>query len=216
MSIDDYYKTLGYACFYKADTGNENTVEHNQITISFVCTRRPRKLLHHLLPDRNLTIREVSNGIYYLEGEIFPIQLLLTRHLSSAENLWLRSLSDNLSVSEIKDLLIPDYLQHENNLLYHSALDIMIRANEDRFEETKNMCDALLELFKNEFEEERAEGQKLKLVDLICRKLKKQKSPEVISEELEEDLSLIQTICEIASQFAPEYDCNKILEAWNS
>ena len=61
-------------------------------------------------------------------------------------------------------------------------------------------------------EEGRVEGRILNLITLICRKLSKNKLPETIAEELEEDLSLIEKICEVAKQFAPEYNAEEIYE----
>lgn len=62
----------------------------------------------------------------------------------------------------------------------------------------------------------RIEGEKLgcqiKLIEQICKKLKKGKTPEIIAEELEEDISVIEQICKIAEAYAPEYDSNKIYE----
>ena len=58
----------------------------------------------------------------------------------------------------------------------------------------------------------REEGFEEKLISQICRKLQKNKLPEVIAEELEEDLSHVEEICEIAKQFAPDYDTMQIYE----
>lgn len=57
-------------------------------------------------------------------------------------------------------------------------------------------------------------GQELKLIDLICRKLRKGKRPEQIAEELEEGMESIAGICKAASAFAPDYDCEKVYKAW--
>ncbi|MBR1852250.1 MAG: Rpn family recombination-promoting nuclease/putative transposase [Lachnospiraceae bacterium] len=56
----------------------------------------------------------------------------------------------------------------------------------------------------------RDEGQDLKLVTLVCRKLRKGKGIETIAEELEEDIAEIQLICEAAEDFSPEYDEKKV------
>ena len=57
------------------------------------------------------------------------------------------------------------------------------------------------------------QGQELKLISLICKKLKKDKSIEQIAEELEEEISVIEPICKVASDFAPEYDVHEIYQA---
>lgn len=64
-------------------------------------------------------------------------------------------------------------------------------------------------------EEGREEGSDLKLISLICRKLKKNKEAAVIAKELEEKLELVERICEVAVKFAPEYDVEKIYQALN-
>ena len=58
-----------------------------------------------------------------------------------------------------------------------------------------------------------AQGQELNLISLVCKKLKKDKSTEQIAEELEEEISVIELICKVASDFAPEYDVHEIYQA---
>lgn len=65
-------------------------------------------------------------------------------------------------------------------------------------------------------EEGREEGSDQKLISQVCRKLKKGKTPECIAEELEEELELVDKICKVAKEFAPEYDIIKIYEALRS
>ena len=55
------------------------------------------------------------------------------------------------------------------------------------------------------------EGANRKIISQICRKLAKDKSVEVIAEELEEDdIEYIQHICEVAAKYAPDYDADRI------
>ncbi len=61
--------------------------------------------------------------------------------------------------------------------------------------------------------EGRAEGDALRVISLICRKLSRGKTPEVIADEVEEDVEVIRPVCEIARSFAPDYDYEKIYEA---
>ncbi len=62
--------------------------------------------------------------------------------------------------------------------------------------------------------EERGEKKGLEkhLIAQICRKLVKGKPVSVIADELEEPEENVARICAIASNFAPEYDAEKILE----
>ena len=57
-------------------------------------------------------------------------------------------------------------------------------------------------------------GEERKLIELICKKLKKNKSVECIAEELEENQEIVEKICAIAASYAPEYDCDKVCREW--
>ena len=50
------------------------------------------------------------------------------------------------------------YQKHTKDKLYQSVMDIIVRANHEMFEEAKEMCDALRELFADEFKENRQKG----------------------------------------------------------
>ena len=65
-------------------------------------------------------------------------------------------------------------------------------------------------------EEGRLVGEEQLLFRQICTKLKKGKTPEMIAQELEEELSPIRSICEAAEEFAPEYDWKEVYEKWKS
>lgn len=68
--------------------------------------------------------------------------------------------------------------------------------------------------FEDGFDNGQQNGKLLQLTELICRKLQKNKSPETIAEELEEDIDTIQYICAIAKDFASDYDVAKIVEQY--
>ena len=50
------------------------------------------------------------------------------------------------------------------------------------------------------------------LIEQICRKLQKNKTPAAIADELEKDLDTVNRICEVAKNFAPEYDVKEIMK----
>lgn len=60
------------------------------------------------------------------------------------------------------------------------------------------------------------QGREQAMIDLICRKLRKDKSPQVIAEELEENIELINRVCHTAEPFAPDYDSRKVYRAWKN
>lgn len=102
-----------------------------------------------------------------------------------------------------------------------AAMEISIRQNvmtefiEKHGSEVRNMLftEFNLEDAKEVWmEEARKEGADRILVEQIVKKLKRGKNPGVIADELETDLDRIQSICETAESFGPDYDVKKILE----
>lgn len=59
----------------------------------------------------------------------------------------------------------------------------------------------------------RSEGRNYKLLELVCKKLKKHKSVDEIAEELEENISEIQPLYNVAIKFSPDFDVIKIYKA---
>ena len=159
LSVDDFYKVYGYACFYKSDVKTAESVDMDELTITFACHRYPAKLFRHLREKRKFQIRKVEVGIYYIIGDYLPIQILLLNRLPEEENLWLRNLTDHLSGEEQAERLVKEYWNHKDNTLYQAVMDIIIRANRKQFEEAKNMCDALRELFAEELKENYQAGE---------------------------------------------------------
>lgn len=57
-------------------------------------------------------------------------------------------------------------------------------------------------------------GKIYTLIEQTCRKLQKEKTMEQIAEELDEDITQVESICKAARQCAPDYDCEKIYKIW--
>ena len=72
-----------------------------------------------------------------------------------------------------------------------------------------NMCKA----WEDQKEEGRLEEREQGRVSLVCKKLIKGQSVEQIADALEETVESISKICEVANQFAPDYDVEKICKA---
>ncbi|MCF2693996.1 3-isopropylmalate dehydrogenase, partial [[Ruminococcus] gnavus] len=92
LSIDDFYKVYGYTCFYKSDTSQMDSIPIEELTITLVTGKYPRKLMHHLKTTLRYQVKKAESGIYYVTGDKIPIQIIVTKELTEAENLWLKSL----------------------------------------------------------------------------------------------------------------------------
>ena len=159
MGIDDFYKVYAYACLYKADQKEEDAVSIDEITITIACSRYPRKLIHHLESSRGYFVRKKEKGIYYVMGAKIPIQLVLLHQLSGEKNLWLHSLSVEMSGREEAESLLKEYEKHKRDKKYRSVMDMIVRVNREQFLEVKKMCQALEELMADELEDMRKKGQ---------------------------------------------------------
>lgn len=113
------------------------------------------------MKERNFEIKCIDNGIYYVIGDKIPIQLIVTKKLSSEENLWLKNLTDDLEETAEAENLLRDYQNHVKDTLYQSIMNIIVQANKEKFKEGKNMCDALRELMKDEFDAKKLEGKEI-------------------------------------------------------
>lgn len=206
VSIDDFYRVYGYACFYKADTLKTNCIRIGEITISLVCYSYPTVLMKHLRQERHCTVKKTDAGIYEITGDIIPMQVILIRELSEKQNFWLRNLTNRINDTEAVEELLKQYGKHKEETLYKSVMDIIVRANREKFEEVKEMCDALMELMKDEMEELANEAQtkgmkegikegiKEGKMELIRLKLKKGKQVSQIAEELESSVEEIMSL----------------------
>lgn len=118
-----------YACLYQSDTDRVMEVDPEEITLTFVCMRYPRKLLGHLKKARGMKVSRQGDGIYYLEGDALAMQLLVTRELSERDNYWLQHLRGNLKEGrELQDLM-ERYERHRHSKWYQAAMDLIVRAN---------------------------------------------------------------------------------------
>ncbi len=216
LSINDFYKVYGYTCFYQSDTKSVLEILPTELTITFVCYHYPREMLRYLKGNRNLVARKYSEGIYYLYGDSFPIQILLVNQLPSAENFWLSHLRNNLQTGEEIQNLVRQYNLNKNSKWHQDVMNVIVNANRSKILEEKKMCEALREIFAEELKESNEQGKEIgenrKLIDQICKKLRKQKTVTQIAEDLEELPETIKPIAEAAAGFAPEYDAEKVFE----
>ena len=218
LSIDAFYKVLGYACFYKSDVQYVNTIKVEEITISYVSKKYPRKLIQHLKTVRGYQLTPQGNGIWYIEGGIFPMQLIVTSKLSKKENFWLKNLTNDLKSTSDAELLFTEYEKHKNSNLHKSVMNLIMRANKEVFKEARNnMCEALMELMEDVIEEKvaarvsetlsqsiaesksegRLEGRLEGLLELVSKKLAKGKTIEQIADDLEKTVPEIKDLIKL-------------------
>ena len=134
LSIWDYNKVLGYAMIYSAFGG----IPIDDITVSFVVTPKPVKLLKYLKTTRGFKVDEISPGIYNVDGETFSVQIIHSIRLSAKENVFLKNLRSQLTKKDMADILeaYNNYDSPDKRSVY---LDRIFGANKSVFREVFNV-----------------------------------------------------------------------------
>ena len=145
-----------------------------------------------------------ATGIYNIDGEVFPVQILECKRLSPDSNVFLRNLSSNLSAEDFSNVLLTGrkYNLFDEKNVY---LDRLIKANLAAFKEAMNMTETVKEIIlegikeygwlDNEFEQNRKEtakkmlmrGYQVQLTEMLSRPPRvNERLHKAISEELEQ------------------------------
>mgnify|MGYP004605062749 CR=1 FL=1 len=108
------------------------------------------------------------------------------------------------------------YEKNKDSKLFQALTDAVMRANwKEAEEERKKMNDVFKELFAKEFEEYMEEGRQKGKIELLIKKYKKGYTAEEAADALEEKTSIVQQIYDIIGQYAPDYDIEKICNAFS-
>jgi len=137
----DYNKVVAYALLYSSF----NMIPMSDITVSFAVTIHPRALIKYLENERKLTVQTSESGIYYIKGDVFPVQILESKLLPPGENLFLYNLRSNLSAADVSQTLdaYKFIKQFEQKNVY---LNRLVQANHNAFVEAMHMSSAITEL----------------------------------------------------------------------
>ena len=158
FGINDFYKVYGYACLYQSNTEHELEIDPDEITITFVSTKYPRKMMNYLKKKLKLQIEYIEPGIYYIKGDRFTMQLIVSSKLSKESNFWLQSLRDDIQDMKEIEEIAERYNDRRSSGWYQAVMNVITHANWEKMEEKKMMCEALRELFADEL----AEAEKAK------------------------------------------------------
>lgn len=159
LTIDDYYKTIGYACLYKALGEHVNEIPAEEITMTMIREAYPRELLK-MLEGSGVVVTEKYKGIYYLTGSVvFDTQLIVTRELDGDKHASLKILSKNAQERDVRKFLEEARLASEPGELHNidSILQVSVAANRELYNEVRrdnSMFQVLKELMEDEIAEE--------------------------------------------------------------
>ena len=166
MSIDDFYKTIAYACLYKATKGRQvDDIKAEEITISMFRERYPRELFQDIR-TLGMVVELYQDGIYYIKGKVpFRTQIIVMNQLNQQKHESLRVLSQKLIEEDARNFLKKMEVLTEpgDRELIDSVLHVSVAANQEVYEKVKGgtiMYEAIKNLFKEEYEEIKAQTVK--------------------------------------------------------
>lgn len=158
LNIDTFFKTLAYACLYKAYEKKLNEIKMDSITMSIVRETKPEGLFRNL-EECGCTLSRHYNGIYYIKGPFpFPAQIIVTSELDNGSYMWLKALSAKLDKKDIQNLLdnIHQMSDKADKEMAASVLEISMEANKQIAEELKEgdtVFEALMEIMEPKINE---------------------------------------------------------------
>lgn len=164
LSIDDYYKTVGYACLYKGLGETVDQISANELTISIFQESYPREMFE-AMKNLGMEIKEQYPGIYYISGKqaLFDTQIVVTKQLDKETHRILRILSKHVREEDVRAFVEKAVQMSEpgdrNNV--DAVLQVSVSANKEIFEAIRRcdkvMCEALRELMKEDLEQREQE-----------------------------------------------------------
>ena len=166
LTIDDFYKTVGYACLYKGYGEHVDAVPINELTVSIFRATRPEKMFL-TLQKYGHKIEEKYPGIYYVTEHLpFPVQIIVTQELEPGEHRSLRILSNHAKKEDVEGFLkkAEEMNMPRDRQNVEAVLQVSVKANDELYREIRrdaNMCDALRELMKDDIEREVSAARKL-------------------------------------------------------
>ena len=218
LNVDTYFKSLAYACLYKAQAATVNGILADDITISIVREQRPDGLLRWF-KEQGYEIEQKYKGIYYIKTNFFfDTQILVLKELNSKMHLWLTSLSKKLSKPVAEELVIAmNELSEKDDKEYaDSVLEVVMKANKkifSKFKEVPIMCEELAKLFEPEIKEAkriartegraegRAEGKLESEIALIRRKYEKGCDTEQTADMIEQEVAFVSEIYKLLQDY---------------
>lgn len=158
MTIDDFFKTRGYAYLYKGLGEKVEQIPLEELTISLFRATVPKQLFNKLAGYGYLIEKHVS-GIYYVQGLAIPAQIIVTSELESQNHESLKVLSKSAEKEDIQKFteMAKNFKEPGDKEKADAVLQVSVAANKEKYDEVRRstgMCEALRELMKDEIEEE--------------------------------------------------------------
>ena len=166
LNIDVFAKVMAYAYLYKSQGPKANAIPFSSMCATIYRHRYPRNAFR-ALKFYGAVIENPYPGVYYVKGlNPFPVQILVGKELDPYEYSMFRILLPNAFDDDIRRF--KDIAMQNNNAAYHKSVDnilqISVSVNQETYarlrKEDPDMCEALRELMKDDFDKATEEANK--------------------------------------------------------
>ena len=176
LTIDDFYKVIGYALFYKSLGRTVNSIPIESLSVSIFKSTYPRNLFEHLRKHGDEII-DVADGIYEIRGESVPVQVVVTGKLSQEGHSVLKILQGGADQQTFKSFIneVASYETSEDRQNIASVLEVCISANDDLYrmiKEDDSMSEKVKSLLEQEYEERENIGMERGKADSVRNLMK--------------------------------------------
>ncbi len=154
LTIDDFFKTIGYACLYKALGKTVNQIPEEQITVSLFRDTYPQELFR-TLKESGRKIEEKYPSIYYVSGNVqFDVQIVVMNQLSPEKHSAFRVLSKCAKEEDVRRFLKESLtlVNQGDRANADAVFEVSIAANSALYEKIRSdevMCKAMEDLMKD-------------------------------------------------------------------
>ncbi|GHT11158.1 hypothetical protein FACS1894170_04340 [Planctomycetales bacterium] len=128
ISLDDYNKVRSYTLLY----ASQQHIDTDELSVTFISESKPVKLLKYLM--KRYTVKRQQPGIYIVERDICPLQIIVSRELSDEENLWINGLTKHLTAVRLLRIIRESHLRGKGAAV-EAYVDIVSDANDKVFDE---------------------------------------------------------------------------------
>ncbi|MDR3196906.1 MAG: DUF4351 domain-containing protein [Planctomycetaceae bacterium] len=128
LDIADYHKTLSYKFFY----AYREKIDIEDLSVTLVTSQHPYNLLKRL--SGRYTMTSNRNGIYVVDHDTEPVQIIVSSELEENENIWLTHLNKELTAVRFRNLLT-EAAKHGKDIVLDAYLNVVTDANIEAFQE---------------------------------------------------------------------------------
>jgi hypothetical protein len=102
------------------------------MSVSIVTAGKPYKLLEHL--EKRYSVTAKQRGIYIIDKDTSPTQIIVSRELPEDENLWLNSLNKELTAVRLERILMAT-ARRGKDAAVRAYVNVVTESNIEAFQE---------------------------------------------------------------------------------